>query len=417
MYVDLGTIKPGATVFVPFHTFDSNDPSASVTITGLATTDIEVYKDASMTQRASDAGYALVDTDGIDLDTITGIHGVTIDTSDNTTAGFWAAGSDYVVVISSITVDAATINLIAARFRLGYESAILNTTLETLASQTSFTLTAGSADDDAYNGCIALVHDVASDVQVALGVVSDYTGSTRTVTLAADPGIFTMAAPDNISLFPPANVHTWLGNAVTASAGNPDVNVESIDDIDAPATWKASVNAEVDTALTDIHLDHLLAADYDPAAKPGIATALLNELVENDGGVSRFTSNALEEAWQATTRVLTANTNLNDPTAATIADAVWDEAITDHSTQGSFGENHNSVVATAVNDASATTTVWITDLTEATDDHFNGRSIVFITGNLAGQATDITDYNGTTKAITVTAVTEAPADNDRFIIV
>jgi len=58
----------------------------------------------------------------------------------------------------------------------------------------------------------------------------------------------------------------------------------------------ADVNAEVDTALQEIHLDHLLAADYDPASKPGIATALLNELVENDGGVSRFTQNALEQS-------------------------------------------------------------------------------------------------------------------------
>ncbi len=85
MYVDLGTVRPGTTLFVPFHTFDSNDPSASVTISGLAVTDIEIYKDASMTQRASDAGFTLVDTDGIDLDTHTGIHGVTIDLADNTT--------------------------------------------------------------------------------------------------------------------------------------------------------------------------------------------------------------------------------------------------------------------------------------------------------------------------------------------
>jgi hypothetical protein len=58
----------------------------------------------------------------------------------------------------------------------------------------------------------------------------------------------------------------------------------------------AEVNAEVDTALAEIHLDHLFAATYDPAAKPGAADALLNEIVENDGGVSRFTANSLEQA-------------------------------------------------------------------------------------------------------------------------
>lgn len=58
----------------------------------------------------------------------------------------------------------------------------------------------------------------------------------------------------------------------------------------------AQVNAEADAALVDIHLDHLLAVEYDPASKPGVATALFNELIENDGGVSRFTENALEQA-------------------------------------------------------------------------------------------------------------------------
>ena len=65
---------------------------------------------------------------------------------------------------------------------------------------------------------------------------------------------------------------------------------------DLTATMKASVNTEADTALSDIHLDHLFQTNYDPASKPGSATALLNELIENDGGVSRFTENALEQA-------------------------------------------------------------------------------------------------------------------------
>lgn len=65
---------------------------------------------------------------------------------------------------------------------------------------------------------------------------------------------------------------------------------------DLTATMKASINTEIDTALADIHLDHLLATDYDPASKPGSATALLNELIGNDAGVSQFTANALELA-------------------------------------------------------------------------------------------------------------------------
>jgi hypothetical protein len=116
MYPYLGDFELGKTIFFPFHTFNSS--GASVTLTGLAVTDIEVYKNASMTQRSSDAGYSLVDTDGIDLDSVTGIHGFTIDTNDNTDAGFYAAGNDYTVVVSAVTVDSQTVNFIAGRFSL-----------------------------------------------------------------------------------------------------------------------------------------------------------------------------------------------------------------------------------------------------------------------------------------------------------
>lgn len=100
--------------------FDSFDggTGASITMTGLAVTDIEIYKDGSTTQRASDAGYTLLDTDGIDFDGITGIHGFSINTGDNTDAGFYAVGSWYHVVVSAITIDAQTVNFVAAAFRI-----------------------------------------------------------------------------------------------------------------------------------------------------------------------------------------------------------------------------------------------------------------------------------------------------------
>ena len=85
---------------------------------------------------------------------------------------------------------------------------------------------------------------------------------------------------------------------------------------DLTATMKASVNTEADAALSDIHLDHLLAADYDPTAKPGAATALLNELVENDGsGVSRYTVTALEQSPSGGT-----NPNVLIDTTITVTD-------------------------------------------------------------------------------------------------
>ena len=136
--INLGTIRPGRTLYIPFDTF-AGSTGASITMTGLAVTDIEIYKDGGTTQRASDTGYTLLDTDGIDFDALTGIHGFSIDLSSNADAGFFAAGSRYFVVVSAITVDTQTVSFVAATFDIGYADAILNTTVATLASQTSFT--------------------------------------------------------------------------------------------------------------------------------------------------------------------------------------------------------------------------------------------------------------------------------------
>lgn len=130
-----------------------------------------------------------------------------------------------------------------------------------------------------------------------------------------------------------AEVDTAISDAALATAANlatVDANVDAVlvdTGTSIPALIAAlndlsaaAVNAEVDTALADIHLDHLLAVNYDPASKPGVATALLNEIIEDDSGVSRFTVNALEQGPSG-----------SGASAAAIADAVWAEPLADHS--------------------------------------------------------------------------------------
>lgn len=111
--VALGTV-------LPFH-FPSYDGAtgASEALSGLAVTDIEIYKaGGGVTQRSSDSGYALIDTDGIDIDSIVGANGFTVDTGDNTDAGFFVAGGYYIVWVSAVTIDVQTVNLIAGTFKL-----------------------------------------------------------------------------------------------------------------------------------------------------------------------------------------------------------------------------------------------------------------------------------------------------------
>jgi hypothetical protein len=71
-----------------------------------------------------------------------------------------------------------------------------------------------------------------------------------------------------------------------------------------------------------------------------------------------------------------------------------------------------------VSDAGATNTDFDTDLTEATNDHYNGKLITFTDGVLLGQSAQIADYVGATKNIDVTGdtFTEAPGNGDAFII-
>ncbi len=179
----LGRVEPGSTIFIPFNTFDSNDPSASVAIAALVAGDIEVYKDGVATTRASDNGYTLLDTDGIDFDSHVGIGGISIDLSDNSTAGFYACGSKYFVMIGPVTVDAAVVNFIGATFDIGYVGAFINTTIASLTSATQFILTKGPAEADGIIGCAVLLHDVASEVQLAWGIISDYIVTTKEVFL------------------------------------------------------------------------------------------------------------------------------------------------------------------------------------------------------------------------------------------
>jgi len=91
------------------------------------------------------------------------------------------------------------------------------------------------------------------------------------------------------------------------------------------------VNTEVDNALSDIYLDYLFSTDYNPSSKPGIGTALLNELIEDNGaGVSRYTASALSRA------------SGSGASAEECAEEVWNAIASGHVESGSFGQLLNT---------------------------------------------------------------------------
>ena len=287
--IDLGKVKPGSTIRIPWGSYTAST-GASSAASNYAAADILIYQDGSTTERASTSGFTATTT----FDTLTGINVTIINLADNTTAGFFAAGSEYFVIVGPVTVDSQTVYFPIARFIIGIRGAVLDTTIATLSSQTSFTLTAGPAEDNALNGCIVYIHDVASAVQGGFAVVQSYTGSSKTVTLVAGT-TFTAAASDNISVFQPALVPTTLGRTLDVSAGG-----------EAGVDW-----ANVGSPTTTVGLTGTTIAT---TQKVDVETIKTNPVV-NGGTITFPTGATLASTTNITAGTITTATNLtNAPT-------------------------------------------------------------------------------------------------------
>lgn len=297
-------VEAGDTLPILFDSFDGGT-GASITLTGLATSDIEIYKDGSATQRASDNGFTLLDTDGIDFDGITGIHGFSIDLSDNSDAGFYAVGSWYHVVVSSVTIDAQTVSFIAAAFRIvSATRGMAGTALPDAAADAAGGLPisdAGGLDLDTLlatltNGTYGLaaletlVDELESRLTAARAGYLDNINNAALQTTVAQTG-------DSF-----ARLGAPAGASISADIAAIEAQTDDIGAAGAGLTaipWNAAWDAEVQSEATDA-----LNA-YDPPTHAELTSGLAG---------------------------------LNDPTAAAVADAVWDEAKAGHVGAGSFGE-------------------------------------------------------------------------------
>lgn len=156
---------------------------------------LSVYKANSATQTTTGASVVS------DFDSVVGLNQARIVTTD----AFYAPGNDYQIVITTGTINSVSaVGFVVGTFSIEnrYSPAmVLDTTIATLASQVSFTLTNGPPDDDAVNGCEIFIVDATTELQVSRGTISDYVGTSKTVTLESDPGIYTIAAGDRVKIF------------------------------------------------------------------------------------------------------------------------------------------------------------------------------------------------------------------------
>jgi hypothetical protein len=76
------------------------------------------------------------------------------------------------------------------------------------------------------------------------------------------------------------------------------------------------------------------------------------------------------------------------------------------------------ITGTVQSDAGNSATAFKTDLTAGATDYIVGRILIFTSGTLAGQASKVSDFQGSTDIVTVTdAYTTTPTASDAFIIV
>lgn len=360
----------GDTIPIVFDTFDGGT-GASITMSGLAVTDIEVYKDVSMTQRASDNGYALIDTDGIDIDGITGIHGFSIDLSDNSDASFYTIGPWYTVIVSSITVDGQTVNFVAAKFRIQSATrGMAGTALPDAAADAAGGLPisdAGGLDLDTLNSNVSAIKTKTDNLTFTtsnkVDARVDYVGSNAVTT------------PNDFK----ADVSGLATSSALATAQN-DLDIITGTDGVTLATSQANYAPATATALASL------------VTTVGSAGA---GLTEAGGTGDHLTAIPWNASWDAEVQS-EVNDGLVTYNAVATTDLPTNFSSLDIDAAG--GVIPQGTVSGAVNDATPTTDTFETDQTYVANE-LRDRVLRWTSGVNAGKTFPIT--SNTTTAITI----------------
>lgn len=180
---------------------------------------------------------------------------------------------------------------------------LITTTIDTLTSQTNFTIVLGSEDDTTYVNKTIVVTSAGDPLRKAYGTIATYdtTASVYTVTLTANPGVYTMAVGDTVEILAYAPSEAVLSKLSRVDAL--DLFRLVLRNDAALATDLASMIAEINT-----------------------------DLGSGPGGFDHA-----QDSQQA----------LRDsrPSVGTIVDAMWDEAQSAHVGAGTFGEMATEVAS------------------------------------------------------------------------
>jgi hypothetical protein len=216
--------------------------------------DLRIYKAVpgagfSATERASSSGVTMTSP----FDSLTGVHALAIDLTDNTDAGFYVPGRYAIVLSPDETIDGETITgVLLAYFDVGpwitrqsfsNDSGLKTEFSGTAAAGGASTITlpatmssgeATSTTDDFYNDM--MIHIVAGTGATQVNFITDYVGSTKVATVLDAWG----TTPDNTSqfnLFPnPGNAEDIAAAILAAAVADPiHANIKEVDDDPAAA--------------------------------------------------------------------------------------------------------------------------------------------------------------------------------------
>lgn len=342
-----GDYAANAVVRIPWDSFAAATGAPAAT-TNFANTDIQIYKNGNTTQRASANGITV----STSFDGSTGLQLVEIDLSDNTTAGFYAAGNDYLVAVADVTVDGQTL-----RFWLGGFSILRrdwDTTIRGAVGMASANL----------DTAIAGVNTNIDANETKINAIKTKTDFLPSATAGAAGGVFIAGTNAATSVSITGNITGNLSGSVGSVTG-------------AVGSVSGNVSGNVVGSIGSV-------------ATGGIVSG-------------SFGAGALDGVWSTATRVLTAGTNIQLPSNGLANVTAWTVAITGNitgnlsgsvgSVTGAVGSIANGGIVAATFAANALDAVWSTAARTLTAWNFQLASnalanitawTVAITGNITG---------------------------------
>ena len=471
-YIDIGAVQAKATTHFnvdlpPFYGevpdgdtiamyLGARGDDGALAISDLGISDIEIFKDGSDTQRSSTSGFG---ADG-DFDSNVGLMRITIDTSDDTDAGFYAVGSFFTVVINGFTIDGVSISVPVGTFRLvaaesvaglprvdmaaingdtgsaehakdGWSESIgftFNRFFEQMYSgnadtgdETSLTYSSGLASDTGiFIG--STVHIVTGNSRRVSRLITGHNGTTGTITFATLPS--RIAQDDQFIVVPPfaadiSRIHGDTGAAdhLERGWGESDMGLAF------NRYWDSVLGLSADTGTTTSVTDNNLAGDT--GAYVG------HTIIFNSGSNNR--SSRTIRTHDGTTGTVTFDALPASPSGALFTiiprqssdiQAIFgDSGPAFHLREGwrenNIGQVFNRYFDSFLSATSDTgTTTSLTDTTLADDTGFCvGHTVVFNSGPANRRARTIRTHDGVNGIITFDAVPASVGQGSTYCVV